>query len=205
MFARWPKEFSWMSEKDQKIILLREVSSPYKVIFWTPTVQFWPLHRKNFDKKPQFFSLSVRNWFFFFKQFYETFSQPKTFVCARRMQFWQTRRNCFDSRPKNISLVSENALFFRKIILLRSVLLDTEKVVMTNISKNFREKAETYPLDVRRWVKLFFFRKNVSPKCSSGNVGSSFDNPASTFLVEGQKVFSTGPRRKYFFNRNNFP
>ena len=112
MFARQLKDFSWMSEKDRKIILFREFFSPYKVIIWTPTVQFWPLHRKNFDKKPQFFSLSVRNWFFFFKQFYETFSQPKTFVCARRMQFWQTQRNCFFNRWKNISLISENAESF---------------------------------------------------------------------------------------------
>ena len=113
MFEKKLKVFSWMSEKDEKIISFREFFSPYKVIFCTLTLQFWLPHRENFEKKAQkFLAQCPKMNLFLFKQFYEFLSQPKTFVCARRIQFWQTQRNCFDSRLKNISLMSENPKIF---------------------------------------------------------------------------------------------
>ena len=114
MFARKLKVFSWRSEKDRRKhhfilrILFSLLSDPLHTHIAVLTTSLWKLWKKaqNFPAQCPKMNLSL------FKQFYEIFSQPKTFVCARRIQFWQPQRRCFDSRLTKISLVSENARSF---------------------------------------------------------------------------------------------
>ena len=160
MFARKLKVFSWMSEKDRKNhhfiprFFFSLLSDPLHTHIAALTTSSWKLWKKAQNFPAQCPKMNL----FLFKQFYEIFSQPKTFVCARRIQFWQPQRNCFDSRLTKTSLMSENAkscFFLQKLIWPQSVLLDTGKVNMTNIWKTFRQKAEASSLDVGRW-EIFF-------------------------------------------------
>ena len=141
---------------------------------------------------------------FLFKQFYETFSQPKTFVCARRMQFWQTQRNCFYSRPKNVSLMSEDAkgfFFFRNYFGLKVLFWTLRKQLWQTFPfrKPFNEKPK--PIRSMSEDENFFFRKIISPKCFVGHVECRFDNTVSILLPDGQKFFSNGPKRNFLYGK----
>ena len=74
--------------------------------------------------------------------------------------------------------------------------LDKEKSLFTTLMSSFRQKANSFALNVRIFWKQRFSKINKSSNCFSGQLEYSFDNTASKFWVRMKNV--------YIFSANGF-
>ena len=74
-----------------------------------------------------------------------------------------------------------------KINLCWRVPMDTEISILTTVPKNFFQNTENNSFNVQKRKETYnFLRKKISSKYSSGQLESSFQNPADIFLTKGR-------------------
>ena len=146
--AKKPEYFSHSSNTVEKLKNFRRENSSIKNLLWTHRMQFWQTYRKLFAESPKTLCPKTKN-----KETIQGKCFQKKLFQKHPLhiwkQFWQPNKNNFAKNPKCFLTVSKQKkilkILWKGNLFLQKCSLDTNKTVLTTMSKNIYKIPNIFP------------------------------------------------------------